>query len=64
MKQDEKEIFKSVINSCNIVDGKKMLSCEKAFQLAETFGIEKIEITKICNKNSIRICKCQLGCFK
>lgn len=64
MKQDKKELLDSVIKSCNAMDGKKMLSCAKAFQLAQELDVKKLEIAQICNEHSIRICNCQLGCFK
>lgn len=43
---------------------KNMLSCVEAFKLAKKFDTEIIEIGRICNELNIRICKCQLGCFK
>ena len=43
---------------------KNMLSCAEAFELAKKFDTEIIEIGRICNELNIRICKCQLGCFK
>jgi len=46
------------------LNNRKKLSCAEAFELAREFNAEIIEIGRICNKHSIRICKCQLGCFK
>jgi hypothetical protein len=43
---------------------KNMLSCAEAFKLAKKLNAEIIEIGRICNEHNIRICKCQLGCFK
>ncbi len=43
---------------------KSMLTCAEAFELASKFDAEIIEIGRICNEHNIRICKCQLGCFK
>ena len=45
-------------------DNRKMLSCAEAFELARQFDTDVIEIGGICNQNNIRICKCQLGCFR
>ena len=42
---------------------KRKLTCAKAFELAQKYEIEIIEIGRICNKHNIKICKCQLGCF-
>ncbi|NQT03400.1 MAG: hypothetical protein HQ580_15335 [Planctomycetes bacterium] len=50
-------------NSGQPSDDKKRLTCTKAFELAEKFEMEIIEIGRICNKHNIKICKCQLGCF-
>ena len=44
-------------------DGRKQLNCATAFELAKMFGVEVIEIGRICNQHNIRICHCQLGCF-
>lgn len=44
--------------------GKQQLTCARAFALAERFDVEIIEIGRLCNQNNIKICKCQLGCFK
>lgn len=43
---------------------KKRLTCAVAFEIAKKYDMEIIEIGSICNKNNIKICKCQLGCFK
>lgn len=45
-------------------DGQKRLTCAEAFELARRFEIKVIEVGRICNQNNVRICKCQLGCFK
>lgn len=45
-------------------DNRKKLSCAEGFEIAREFDAEIIEIGRICNKHNIRICKCQLGCFR
>lgn len=45
-------------------EDKKRLTCAEAFELAEKYDVEIIEIGRICNKHNIKICKCQLGCFE
>ena len=45
-------------------DGKLKLACADALKLAEKFGVKPTAITRICNQRKIKICKCQLGCFK
>jgi len=57
------ELIKAVLERAEGIDGKKKLACAKAFELAQEFGVEVIEIGRICNRQKIRICKCQLGCF-
>ena len=44
-------------------DGKKMLTCASALELAGEFGVEAAEIGTICNEEKIKLHKCQLGCF-
>ncbi len=43
---------------------RERLTCAEAFELAEKFEAEIVEIGRICNQNNVKICKCQLGCFK
>ena len=58
------DLVDAVIKAATDIDGKKKLPCVKAFQLAERFEVEKLEIRRICDANEIKICNCQLGCFK
>ena len=53
-----------IIDSCSDDEGKLKLTCTAAFKIAEEQGVKLLDITRICNKNDIKICKCQLGCFK
>lgn len=60
------ELINAVLESASggqEVGGRKKLACTKAFELAQEFGVEVIEIGRICNQHNIRIHKCQLGCF-
>ena len=45
-------------------DGKSYLSCRAAFQASAENGIPLSDIAKFCHRDDIRICACQLGCFK
>jgi len=48
-----------------LADGdRKSLTCAEAFVIAEDHGAELAEIGRICNENNVKICGCQLGCFK
>ena len=63
----EKQLVEAILKSANIErksDGRKSLACVRAFKLAKEFETEVIEIGRLCNQHKIRICKCQLGCFK
>ena len=60
----DKKLVDAVLAAAREDDGKKKLSCADAFKLAVEFEVQPIEIGKICNKQSVKICKCQLGCFK
>ena len=56
-------ILKFVDNG-QLSEGKKRLTCVEAFELAKKYDVEIIEIGRMCNQHNIKICKCQLGCFK
>ena len=57
------ELIKAVLERAEEIDGRKKLACAEAFELAQKFEVEVIEIGRICNRHNIRIRKCQLGCF-
>lgn len=44
-------------------DGQGILTCKRAFQLAEELNISLKDIGDICNAEDIKIIHCQLGCF-
>jgi len=58
-----KDLTNAVLKRAQELDGKRRLTCAEAFELAQEFEVEVIEIGRICNQHNIRICKCQLGCF-
>ena len=45
-------------------DGRKVLPCAVAFQLAGEHGIPLKAIGAYCTGNGIKIVGCQLGCFE
>jgi len=57
------ELINAVLERAQETDGRKKLACTEAFELAQEFEVEVIEIGRICNQHKIRIRKCQLGCF-
>ncbi len=60
----EEDLVNAVLERVQDLDGRKKLACAEAFELARKFETEVIEIGRICDQHNIRICKCQLGCFK
>ncbi len=60
----EEDITKALLKRVQEVDGRKKLQCAEAFELAQQFETGIIEIGRICNQHKIKICKCQLGCFR
>ena len=62
--KEEWDLTEAVIRAARDIKGHKRLACAKAFRLAEQFGVEKLEIGRICNARKIKISNCQLGCFK
>ena len=60
---DKKEQLVDAVLRSSDGDPKK-ISCAKAFGLAKKYEANVAEIGRICNNNNVKICKCQLGCFK
>ena len=60
----EEDLVSAVLERAREVDGTKKLACAETFELAQKFETEIIEIGRICNQYSVRICECQLGCFR
>jgi hypothetical protein len=56
---DEKEI-ESIFKKEGI---STEIPCSKAFELSDTYGVTKKEISVYCRDHSIKIRGCQLGCF-
>ena len=61
---DRAELERVVMNTTFEEDGKRKLTCLDAFRLAEQHGVDLLDIAGVCNREGIRLCKCQLGCFK
>lgn len=58
----KKELVDAVLKSAD--GGRETLTCAEAFVLAENHEAELAEIGRICDQNNVKICRCQLGCFK
>ena len=39
-------------------------ACEQLLRLAEEMGVSPREVGRMCDTLKIKICGCQLGCFK
>jgi len=57
------ELKKIIIENSVQIEGKTKLACKTAYEIAEDNSVELLDISKICNRDGIRIYKCQLGCF-
>lgn len=60
---EKEDLISAVLKKVKLIDGRKKLTCVEAFELARQFKVGIIEIGRICNKNSVKIHRCQLGCF-
>ena len=63
---NKEELLNAVLNLASngqSSGNKKKITCAEAFELANKYQIEIIEIGRICNEHNIKIRKCQLGCF-
>ncbi len=60
---ENKKFLEAVMAAAVDTDGKKMLACARALELAGEFDVEATEIRLICNKEGIKLHQCQLGCF-
>ena len=63
----KEQLVEAVVRSADGTEQRKpreRLTCAEAFEIAEKFDAELAEVGRICNDNNIKICKCQLGCFK
>ena len=64
MKKHKEELINEILN-LSFKEGEIIkLTCAGALSIAEKFGIEPLEVGSICNDRNIKLCKCQLGCFK
>ncbi len=61
MDKEKEEFIRTIFSDAGITES---LACPIAFELSETHGIDKLDFARYCNKNGIKIRKCQLGCFK
>ena len=60
----DKELIDAVLDTAASENGRRKLTCAEAFALAGEFDAQIAEIGRVCNQQNVKICKCQLGCFK
>ena len=60
----KEQLIEVVLKKSQLSEGQRTLPCAQAFALTQEMGIAISEIGRIYNEQNIKICKCQLGCFK
>jgi hypothetical protein len=64
-KKMTKKQIKAIVEAATFEkDGRIRLTCAEAFKIAKKHGISMKRIGQVCDKSGIRLCRCQLGCFK
>jgi hypothetical protein len=61
---DQQSLTEAIHESATQRDGRTILPCALAFQIAGKFSVDVRVIGEICNVEGIKIAHCQLGCFK
>ena len=64
MKKHKEELINEILKRSLKEDDIVKLTCAGALTIAEQFGVEPLEVGTICNDRNIRLCQCQLGCFR
>ena len=64
MSSTHDEIVSAVLEKTFEEEGKVKLTCASALGLADRFDVRPAVIGGMCNENDVRICHCQLGCFR
>lgn len=59
----KQEIIDAISDAATERDGRKLLACSQAFQIAEQFGVPVRKIGDYCTAEGIKMVHCQLGCF-
>ncbi len=61
---DQNALQKLVLEFAVERDGRKTLSCARAFEIHRQHDVPLADIGRTCNENNIKIRVCQLGCFR
>lgn len=59
----QEELARIVLDRSNEVDGRRVLTCVQALNLAAELGVEPTQVRQACDGEKIRLGSCQLGCF-
>ena len=62
MKSDEK-LVAAVLACSKETEGRRSLTCAEALRIATELDVEPVQVRRTCDRQKIRICSCQLGCF-
>lgn len=54
---------KTLIDAMRDASPDNQISCTKARELSERFGVPLLEIGRLANELKIKIIACELGCF-
>lgn len=60
----DEALQEAVLALVRVEDGKQRVQCADALALACEMGVEPTVVTRVCNRLSIKISHCQLGCFR
>jgi len=61
--KSQEELARIVRDRSKEVDGRRILTCAEALNLAAELGVEPRRIGQACDREKIRLSSCQLGCF-
>ena len=62
---DESTIRDAIIEAAETgPEGSRKITCARAFEISRTLGVSAGLLGEICNRENIRIKRCQLGCFE
>ena len=62
-KGKNEELIEAVLGATQEEDGRMKLSCADAFRLVAELGVQPRDLGRICDRQNIKITKCQMGCF-
>ena len=57
---NEEDIEKALLEKAQ--DGR--IKCPECLAIAQRFGVKGTVVGRLCNELKLKICGCQLGCFK